>query len=48
MNMYIEPEFKAVISKTEDVLTASPILEGGNMNTGPVEGSEDDLFTISG
>lgn len=35
MTMYNEPEFKVVVAKTEDVLTASPIIETDNMNTNP-------------
>lgn len=35
MTMYNEPEFKVVVAKTEDVLTASPIVETNNMNTNP-------------
>lgn len=48
MTKYNEPEFKVVISKTEDVLTASPVFEvGGNEN---FEGDlmPVDMFTISG
>lgn len=46
MTKYNEPEFKVVISKTEDVLTASPFLEAGGSDN--MESDVVPLITISG
>lgn len=48
MTKYNEPEFKVVISKTEDVLTASPFIENDNFESEILPFGVDSPITISG
>lgn len=44
MTKYVEPEFKAILSTTEDVLTASPILGSTDFETN----YDDDIMPFVG